>query len=115
MAEYIIREAPKFYGHPDFYRLTEDEVQLHSEKNYDYAQGGDPLGNFYRVSAIKKLYPNLDWASPTGVCIGYALKQLDAAFWMLNQGYEGEVENIDTRFRDVHVYFKLARILHKGT
>jgi len=100
-------------GHPVFYELTMDEMQLHSNKNRDYAQGGDPLGNFNRVSQIKRLYPNLDWASPVGVCIGYMLKQFDAALWMLNQGYEGEVEDIDTRLRDCHVYLKIVRILHR--
>ena len=46
------------------------------------------------------------------IAILYALKQLDAALWMLSQGYEGQMENVDTRLRDVHVYMKLARILH---
>lgn len=107
-------EQKKYHGHPDFYKLTEDEVKLHSEKNKDYAQGGDPLGNFKRVSAIKKLYPGLPWDSPVGVALGYMLKQLDASFWMLSQGYEGAVENIDSRLADVHVYAKLARILHRN-
>jgi len=103
----------EYHGHPMFYELTEKEVRLHSDKNKDYAQGGDPLGNFNRVSAIKKLYPGLKWDGPTGVCLGYMLKQLDAALWMLANGYEGDVENIDSRLTDVHVYAKLARILHK--
>lgn len=103
----------EFHGHPLFYELTEEELKLHSAKNKDYAQGGDPLGNFHRVSAIKSLYPSLPWDSPTGVALGYMLKQLDAAFWMLANRYEGEVENIDSRLTDVHVYAKIARILHR--
>jgi hypothetical protein len=106
-------DTQTFYGHPDFYTITQDELSLHSAKNKDYAQGGDPLGNFHRVSEIKKLYPGFPWDSPTGVALGYMLKQLDAAFWMLAKGYEGEVEDVDTRLRDVHVYTKLARILHR--
>jgi len=39
------------------------------------------------------------------------MKQLDASLWMLNQGYEGEVENIDTRLQDVHIYAKICRLL----
>ena len=101
------------YGHPDFYVITEDELKLYSEKNKDYTLGGDPLGNFNRVSAIKKIYPGLPWESPIGVALGYMLKQLDAAFYMLSKGYEGEVENVDTRLRDVHVYVKIARVLHR--
>jgi len=103
----------EYHGHPDFYKLTQDEIELHSAKNKDYTQGGDPLGNFKRVSAIKRLYPGLEWDSPTGVCLGYMFKQLDAALWMLAQHYEGQVENIDSRLTDVHVYAKIARILHK--
>ena len=103
----------KYHGHPLFQELTEQELELHSAKNKDYAQGGDPLGNFKRVSAIKRLYPGLPWDSPTGVALGYMLKQLDAAFWMLSQGYEGEVEGVDARLTDVHVYAKLARIIMK--
>jgi len=103
----------KYHGHPLFQELTEQELELHSAKNKDYAQGGDPLGNFKRVSAIKRLYPGFPWDSPTGVALGYMLKQLDAAFWMLSQGYEGEVEGVDARLTDVHVYAKLARIIMK--
>ena len=113
----LIQEFKKteeeYHGHPLFYELTLEELELHSSKNRDYARGGNPLGNFYRVSAIKSLYPGLKWDSPTGVALGYMLKQLDAAFWMLAQGYEGQVENIDSRLTDVHVYAKLARILHR--
>ena len=104
----------EYHGHTDFYKLTAEEVALYSAKNRDYTLGGDPLGNFNRVSTIKKLYPGMPWNSPTGVALGYMLKQLDAAFWMLANNYEGEVENVDTRLIDVHVYAKIARILHKG-
>lgn len=103
----------KYCGHPDFYKITKDELQLHSDKNRDYAQGGDPLGNFHRVGNILANYPNLSSSSPTIVALTYMMKQLDAALWMLSQGYEGSVENIDSRLRDVHIYAKLARILHK--
>lgn len=105
--------SKKYYGHPDFYKLTEEEKQLHSDKNRDYAQGGKPLGNFTRRAAIYSLYPGLDLSDPTVVALVDSMKQLDAALWMLCQGYEGKVESVDTRLRDVHVYTKLARILHK--
>ena len=101
----------QYHGHPDFLSMTEDELELHSQKNKDYTHEGDPLGNFNRVSAILKIW-GFD-IPPTLVALIYSLKQQDAGMWMLSQGYEGEIENIDTRFRDVHVYTKLARILHK--
>jgi len=103
----------EYYGHPMFYELTDAEKELHSAKNKDYAHGGDPLGNFNRVSNILGQYPNLDMSNPVNVAMVYALKQLDAALWMLNVGYDGEVESIGTRLRDVSVYMKLAIILHE--
>jgi len=99
-------------GHPRFKEIAEEEQRLHDEKNADYAGGGDPLGNFNRVASILGLYPNLRLVDPTVVALVYMMKQLDAALWMLNGQYEGKVENVDTRLRDVHVYAKLARILH---
>lgn len=108
-----MKKDSEYHGHPDFATITKDELELHSIKNKDYAQGGDPLGNFKRVANILKEYPGLDLSSPTVVSLVYMFKQLDAALWMLCQGYEGDVENIDTRLRDVHVYAKLCRILHK--
>lgn len=98
-------------GHSDFVKLTIDEIALHSAKNFDYAQGGDPLGNFKRRADIELLYPGLDHANPAVIALTDAFKQLDAAMWMLSKGYNGKVEGIDERLRDVHVYMKLARIL----
>jgi hypothetical protein len=40
-------------------------------------------------------------------------KQLDATLWLLNNNAEGQVEGIDDRLKDIHVYAKLARILYK--
>ena len=101
-----------YYGHPLYYTLTEAEKELHSRKNKDYAQGGDPLGNFKRVAGILSLY-NLDVSQPAAVALVYMFKQLDAVLWMLSNKYEGEVEGIDERLQDVHIYAKLARILLK--
>lgn len=98
-------------GHPDFYKMTEEEICLHDQKNRDYAQGGDPLGNFKRVSAVLKIWGHD--ISPEMVALIYMMKQLDCVMWMESHGYEGKVEGIDQRLTDVHVYAKLARILHK--
>jgi hypothetical protein len=100
-------------GHPLFRTLTEEELALHDAKNEDYAGEGDPLGNFHRVSHILSAYPGLDLSKSEVVALVYMLKQLDAALWMLSQGYEGKVEDVDTRLRDVHVYAKLARVLRR--
>ena len=100
-----------FKGHPKYLELTDDELQLHSEKNSDYTKGGDPLGNFRRVADILSHYPGLDLSAPTVVSLIYMMKQLDAALWMLSQDYEGAVETVDKRLRDSHIYIKIARIL----
>jgi hypothetical protein len=100
-----------FHGHSKYLALTEDELQLHSEKNRDYAGRGDPLGNFKRVANILAQYPGLDISDPTVVSLVYMMKQLDAALWMLCQGYDGAVETVDKRLRDSHIYIKIARIL----
>lgn len=101
------------YGHPDFVDITLDELDLHTKKNKDYAQGGDPLGNFDRVSKILSNYPKLNASKREVVALVYMLKQLDAVLWMWNQGYEGEIEGVQDRLRDIHVYTKLIRILVK--
>lgn len=105
------RIGKDFHGHPDYLRLTKEELDHHSRKNRDYARGGDPLGNFERVSAIKKLYPRMDWSTPLGTCIDYSLKQLDAALWQLSEHFEATVENFEERAKDVYVYWKIAVIL----
>lgn len=101
----------KYYGHPKFYKFLKEEGELHNRKNHDYTFGGDPLGNFNRVSAIKKLYPKMDWANSTGVAIGYLLKQLDAALWMLSMGHKAKAEGQHERWQDISVYSKIIDIL----
>jgi hypothetical protein len=99
------------YGHADFIPMTVQEMALHSAKNYDYAHGGDSLGNFYRVAAIFKNYPELDLSNPVVVALAYAMKQLDSALWQLCQGYEGKIEGLKGRLGDVSVYAKLAILI----
>lgn len=101
----------EFHGHPDYLLLTGDELRTHSKKNYNYARVGDPLGNFYRVSDALKAQ-GLD-LSPTEVAIVFAQKQQDIAVQMLVHDYEGTDEGFDERARDVHIYWKIARILYK--
>lgn len=100
-------------GHPDFIPICLKMMELHSEKNQDYAKGGDPLGNFDRVSKIFSLYPNLRLSNPVVVAFAYMMKQIDAILWMINMDYEGGIEDTDSRFGDVNVYSILARIIHR--
>lgn len=100
------------HGHPDFLPITMREVRLHSDKNHDYASGGDPLGNFKRVAAILDLYPTLLHADPRVVALTYMLKQLDAVLWGLNAGITQKVEGINDRLADISVYAKIAMCLN---
>jgi hypothetical protein len=97
-------------GHPRFYELLAEMGELHSIKNKDYTLGGDPMGNFNRVSDMLTA-----WGincSPYAVAFLYMIKQLDAVGNMIGQGYEGEVEGIKDRLMDIAIYSLLAIILY---
>jgi hypothetical protein len=99
------------HGHPGFIPLTLKEMDLHSKKNFDYAGGGKPTGNFDRVGKIVGMYPGLDWSKPQNVAIFYLLKQLDAYLWLECQGKEGAVEGKAARLGDISVYTKIAMLI----
>lgn len=104
------------HGHSDFLKKVLDEIELHSDKNHDYASGGDPLGNFKRVADFLKQYPGFPYDTPYGVAIINALKQLDAIMWGLAKGIQHKVEGLHGRLQDVSIYMKLADImLAEGT
>ena len=102
------------HGHPDFIPKSVAEMKLHSEKNHDYAFGGDALGNFKRVADILSHYPGLKLDDPPTVALIYMLKQLDAYLWIKSNGHAIKVEGIESRLGDVSVYSKLINILEKG-
>ena len=99
------------HGHKRFVPIMRDLMKLHSDKNHDYASGGDPLGNFKRVAAILALYPGLDPSHPVVVALTYALKQVDAVLWSLAKNIKAKVEGRGKRLDDIAVYAVLARIL----
>jgi len=99
------------HGHPKFREISLDELELHSQKNHDYAAGGDPLGNFKRVAAIKNLYPDFPNDTPHGVALNYLLKQLDAVLWGLSKNIVHKCEGFGPRLQDISVYARLTRIL----
>jgi len=98
------------YGHPDFIPLCFEEMQLHSDKNYDYAHGDDPLGNFKRVSKILK-FSGINLL-PYTVAWVYMMKQVDAVGRMIGTGYTGQVEGVKSRLMDISVYAKLIWLLY---
>lgn len=100
------------YGHKDFAEITLKELELHSNKNHDYAKGGPALGNFDRVSAILALYPNLKLSDNRVVALVYALKQLDAVLWGISEGIIHKVEGLNSRLQDISVYSKLVQCMN---
>ena len=109
-------ETTELHGDPRFYKLLTELSDLHSRKNTDYSRGGihGPLGNFIRVSEIKKLYPGLDWSSPFGTALDYLLKQLDAAMILYASGTVSLTgESVASRLKDVAVYSLLGMLLYE--
>ncbi|NGZ94956.1 MAG: hypothetical protein CV089_02275 [Nitrospira sp. WS110] len=99
------------HGHPRFYALTMEEMDLHNRKNHDYAKGGNPLGNFDRVTQILSLYPGLKITEPRVLALVYALKQVDAVLWGWSHGVQHVVEGSHGRLQDISVYAKLADVM----
>lgn len=111
-------KKPERGGHPEFHRIVQEMSSLHDKKNSDYSKGlpQGPLGNFTRVSAIKRLYPGFDWTSAFGTSIDYMLKQFDAMMTLKATGNESQTgEPVSARLRDVQIYSVLAEILDKET
>lgn len=96
------------HGHPRFLPMLMEKAKLHSDKNHDYAKGGNPLGNFERVANILGQYPGLALSDPVVVMLVYALKQVDAVLWGFAQGIEQKVEGPIERLGDVLVYSGIA-------
>ena len=109
-------ETTELHGDPRFYKLLTELSDLHSRKNTDYSRGGihGPLGNFIRVSEIKKLYPGLDFSSPFGTALDYLLKQLDATMILYTSGTVSLTgESVASRLKDVAVYALLGMLLYE--
>ena len=101
-------------GHPKFYKILEDMASLHDRKNSDYSKGlsQGPLGNFIRVSDIKKMYPGFDWDSPFGTCIDFMLKQFDSMIILRATKRSSQTgEPVAARLRDMQVYAVIAEII----
>ena len=92
------------HGHPMFTQLLVEIAELHSNKNFDYARGGDPLGNFKRCAEVLEMSPALfAWT--------LVMKQIDAINWAFLQGGEQKVESLSDKLRDVAVYALLIMIM----
>lgn len=101
------------HGHPDFIPIMVEQIEMHDMKNHDYARGGDPLGNFRRVSNILSQYPNFPFNTPAGLALIYALKQLDAEMWSMCVGGEFKVEGFTGRTNDQAIYANIRRCIRQ--
>lgn len=100
---------------PGFIDLTIKEIELHAEKNHDYARGGDAFGNFKRNAAHLAMYPNLKLSDPRVFALVLAMKQIDAVLWSLNVGTPTKVENIGRRLKDIYIYAKIVELIDQQT
>jgi len=104
----------KYHGHPLFYQLTNEEIELHNKKNYQYASDKDPLGNFNRVGILchkVMLNPNV----PDNLKVGMVqmAKQIDAVYDIIGEGKQNTVESVEDKFRDISVYSKINNIMYR--
>ena len=96
---------PKFFGHPDFYRLVEEEKVLHSNKNRDYTLGKDPLHNLRQSEKFGV-------PAHIGVLIRLTDKYSREETLALNPPAVVEESFLDVQ-RDKSVYSKIEHILYK--
>ena len=102
------------YGHPDFVPNMLEAIKLHSDKNWDYAGEGDPLGNFNRVAAMcapLTSSPEGLGAYPLHVLLLYMAKQFDAVIDCVGHGREVKVETLSHKLLDITIYAQLGRIM----
>ena len=104
------------HGHPDFIPNMVEAIRLHSDKNWDYAGDGDPLGNFNRVAAMCKplfrsTYTSQEEAIPFQVLLLYMAKQFDAVIDSVGHGREMKVEALSDKLVDISIYAQLGRIM----
>ena len=101
------------HGHPDFNDIVLSIAKLHSDKNHDYARGGDPLGNFKRSAEILGKYWQVfaTIEGPAILALMYSMKQIDAVLWSLSQGGENVCEGIEGKLKDMAVYALLTLIM----
>lgn len=105
----------KRWGHPDFYKLSEEENKLHSDKNREYAEPKETLGNFNRVAHLCDYY-NIFYAPISSRCkvnIIYMLKQFDCWLNAIGKGKNLKIEGFKPRIQDINTYNKIWLILFK--
>ena len=103
----------KYHGHPDFYKLVKEEIELHNKKNYQYANTKDPLGNFKRTARLADKLIKDGINKPLAVAMILMSKQIDAVYDIVGESKKNTIEGLEDKFRDISVYSKLCIILNK--
>ena len=104
-------QAKHPHGHPDFAKYLLEDIKLHSAKNFSYAHGGPPLGNFQRVANIMSNYPKFPIDKPKGVLYMNMMKQLDSIMWaMCNEKTPPKDHE-----QDLTIYSGIARCMNNAT
>jgi len=103
----------KYHGHPKFYKIVEELKELHSKKNFDYAGGGDPLGNFHRCGSMMKALLSNGGYEDLKVLLVYMSKQFDGVIDMIGKNRTAQVEGIKDKLTDIAVYSIIARIIYE--
>ena len=101
------------HGHSDFIPNAVEAIRLHSDKNWDYAGEGDPLGNFNRVASMTSALMS-GGGSPLHVLLIYMAKQFDALIDATGHGRKMKVEELSGKLVDISIYAQLGRIMAEG-
>ena len=109
--EELAFDKTKFYGHPMFYEILKDLANLHSIKNYQYAQKENPLSNFDESGELCKYLFKENINKPLAECLALNAKQITAVYSMIGTSKKNTEEQIDDKLRDCAVYFIIAMIL----
>lgn len=99
----LISKQPKEKnGSPEFYELLKQMEDIHSRKNYDYAQVNNPFSNFERAGALASWFAN-PYDKAFVILIGVKLARLAE----LSNGKIPNNENINDTHIDLANYCTL--------
>ena len=100
------------YGHPKFYEILNELAELHSNKNFQYASQGDPLGNFHRCASMTSKILKDGINKPLATALMYMSKQIDGVYEIVGEGKEGTADSLKDKLMDIAVYSVICMILN---
>ena len=97
-------EKRKRYGHPLFYKVCEELMELHSKKNYQYATIDNPLGNFNRCGEMNKVLFKEDVNPYIATILIYMSKQWDGLLQIVGLGKTEICDQLEDKAFDLACY-----------